>query len=229
MTVRHRGPRLSQRSRLSHRSRRSQRSRSVSMRTPPGPIRMDCAEASGTVKLPARRMKLAAIAARRAFIRFPPKSPQSDNVSPADPSLSRPVMKSPARLRPVGLRPHARAILADAPALLLELALRGCCLKRTTRQPFFLILLGIEPGEVLTDVFVCSVTFEALCPRVPRILSARTRAECEPGSDASRTGLCILRRETVSRRRRRAVLKRGNRAPARRQRRKPLETAALSL
>ena len=59
---------------------------------------------------------------------------------------------------------------------------------------------------------------------------ARTWAEClRTGSPTSRTGLCILRRETVSGGRDGRCPKRGNRAPARSQRRRPSETAALSL
>ena len=63
-----------------------------------------------------------------------------------------------------------------------------------------------------------------------QFVAHHTPSEClRTGLRRSRTGLCILRRETVSRRRRRAVLRRGNHAPARSQRRKRSETAALSL
>ena len=63
-----------------------------------------------------------------------------------------------------------------------------------------------------------------------RMLGVRFHVLCLRTSlRRSRTGLCFLRRETISRRRRRAGLRRGNRAPARSQRRKTSETAALNL
>src|SRR5688500_4591096 len=66
------------------------------------------------------------------------------------------------------MRPHARPILADAPALLFEAALGSCDFERTPRQPCVQVLLRVEQGEVLTDDFVCGVAFEALRSRVPR-------------------------------------------------------------
>ena len=49
-----------------------------------------------------------------------------------------------------------RAVLADAPALLLEAALRGCRLERPLGKPGLPILVGVEAGEVLADDLVAA-------------------------------------------------------------------------
>ena len=49
------------------------------------------------------------------------------------------------------VRPEAGAVLADAPALLLEASLAGRGLQGPRGQPALPILVGVEAGEVLAD------------------------------------------------------------------------------
>ena len=63
--------------------------------------------------------------------------------------------------------PEARAVLADAPALVLEAALFHRRLQGAFRQAGGAVFLGIEPGEVLAEDFRLLVALESPRARIP--------------------------------------------------------------
>src|SRR6185437_16143639 len=60
------------------------------------------------------------------------------------------------------MRPEAAAVLAHPPAFALEATLAGGDAQGFVREPGLPLLLGVEPGEMLTHDLVGRVTLEAL-------------------------------------------------------------------
>ncbi len=70
------------------------------------------------------------------------------------------------------VRPEACAVLAHAPALVFEPTSVASCPERRCRQIECLVLIGVEPREMLSDDLVFPVAFEPLRPAVPARHSA---------------------------------------------------------
>ena len=66
------------------------------------------------------------------------------------------------------VHPDSRAVLAHAPALVLEAPGRGGGRQGAARQPRRLILVGVKDGEMLADDLIGGIALEATRAGVPR-------------------------------------------------------------
>src|SRR5690606_13481659 len=75
---------------------------------------------------------------------------------------------------------EARAVLAHAPSLVLELAFARGGFERAVREALGLVLLGVEFREMLADDLIGRVILDPLCPEIP-VGHAPVRVEHEDG------------------------------------------------
>src|SRR5690606_20750455 len=65
------------------------------------------------------------------------------------------------------MRPEARAVLANAPAFALQLAVPGGIVQALLGEPGILVFLIVEQSEASSDDFFRRIAFDALRPDVP--------------------------------------------------------------